>query len=385
MRDFTFQKNSDLYSIIPVKNPVIVPGGRFLEFYYFDSYWIVRGLLYSEMYKTVKGMLENFLSIIDRFGFIPNGGRLYYLERSQPPLLAGMIKAYVDATNDMAFMHSALPILEREFNFFLNNRMVNVSGYSLAAYRPESTGPRPESYSEDYELAKSLPNDTERERLYAELKAGAESGMDFSSRWFIKDGTNVGSLADTKCRSIVPVDLNAILFWNAKILSEFYVKVGNPKKAAEYETKAQKFYVGIQAVLWNEEAGTWFDYDMINAKPRNYFVPTNLSPLWVGAFKASDKANIAAKTLKYIASTGVDQFPGGVPNTLMQVGEQWDYPNVWAPMQYILIEALRALNDADADRLAMKWTSRWVRTNYLAFKRTRGMYEKVRIRQFMAF
>lgn len=41
--------NNELYSIIYVDNPVIVPGGRFLEFYYWDSYWIIRGLLLSEM------------------------------------------------------------------------------------------------------------------------------------------------------------------------------------------------------------------------------------------------------------------------------------------------------------------------------------------------
>lgn len=376
---FTFvQENPDLYSIIHVKNPVIVPGGRFLEFYYWDSYWIIRGLLYSEMYKTAKGMLENFLSIIDRFGFIPNGGRLYYLERSQPPLLTAAVKSYVDGTNDVAFLNTALPTLEREFEFFLNNRMVNVSGYSLATYSHKSKGPRPESYSEDYERAESLPTEAEREDLYAELKAGAESGMDFSSRWFIKNGTNEGTLDDIKCRSIVPVELNAILFWNAKILAEFNLKANNPSKAAEFEAKAQEIYEAVQAVLWNEEAGTWLDYDLLNEKSRDYFVPTNLSPLWVGCFNTSNKAHIAAKTLAYVERTGIDQFPGGVPNTLMAAEEQWDYPNVWAPMQYIAVEALRALNDTKANKMALSWTSRWVLSNYIAFNRTHAMYEKVR-------
>lgn len=361
-----------------MKNPVIVPGGRFREFYYWDSYWIIRGLLYSEMYETAKGMLENFLSIIDRFGFIPNGGRLYYSERSQPPLLTGMIKSYVDVTNDIAFMTTAAPILERELYFFLNNHMVNVKGHALAIYGDKSSGPRPESYIEDYELAKHLPTEEEREDLYSELKAGAESGMDFSSRWFIKNGTNEGGLVDIKCRSIVPVELNAILFWNAKILAEFYIKASNPKKAAEFETKAQELYTAVQAVLWNEEIGTWLDYDMINEKPRNYFVPTNLSPLWVGCFNTNDKPHIAAKTLEYVKNTGIDLFPGGVPNTLMQSGEQWDYPNVWPPMQYIAVEAMLALGDKKADELALSWTSRWVQSNFLAYKETRAMYEKVR-------
>lgn len=236
------QKNPDLYSIIHVKNPVIVPGGRFREFYYWDSYWIIRGLLASEMFETAKGMLDNFLSIINRFGFIPNGGRIYYSERSQPPLLAPMIKAYVDKTKDFDFMKFSTPILEREFYFFYNNHMVEVKGHALAVYGDKSTGPRPESYLEDVEIAKNLESDKEKEDMWSELKAGAESGMDFSSRWFIKNGTNDGELKDLKCRSIVPVELNAILFWNARIISDFHMMSGNPKKAAEFEERAQEMY-----------------------------------------------------------------------------------------------------------------------------------------------
>lgn len=255
--------------------------------------------------------------------------------------------------------------------------MVNVQGYALATYGFKSPGPRPESYLEDYLLAQHLPSDSEKEELYEEIKAGAESGMDFSSRWFIKDGTNKGNLTDIKCRSIVPVELNAILYWNAKILAEYYLKDGNVKKAAEFESKAQELYTAIQAVLWNEEVGAWLDYDLINRKPRNYFVPTNLSPLWTGCFNTNEKPIIAKKILNYINETGIDVFPGGVPNTLLQSGEQWDYPNVWPPMQYILVESLRQLEDDKANELAYSWASRWVRSNFIAYRDTRAMYEKV--------
>lgn len=225
-----------------MKNPVIVPGGRFREFYYWDSYWIIRGLLFSEMYQTAKGMLENFLSIINRFGFIPNGGRIYYSERSQPPLLAAMIKTYVDKTNDEEFMKEATPVLERELYFFLNNHMVEVKGHALAVYGDKSTGPRPESYLEDIITTEHLESEQEKEDMWSELKAGAESGMDFSSRWFIKNGTNEGELKDMKVRSIVPVELNALLYWNAQILSEFHLRSGNPKKSAEFEAIAQQMF-----------------------------------------------------------------------------------------------------------------------------------------------
>lgn len=187
-------------------------------------------------------MLKNFLSIIDRFGFIPNGGRIYYSMRSQPPLLTPMVKTYVDTTHDKAFAIEAVEILAREFDYWMENHTVTVKGHKLAKYGDKSSGPRPESYREDIETGKDFANDTEREEHYSELKAAAESGMDFSSRWFInEDGENTGDLRDLKTRSIIPVELNAILYWNAKIIAEFYGYAGNLEKQALYLKMAREF------------------------------------------------------------------------------------------------------------------------------------------------
>lgn len=252
--------NPELYSIIYVENPVIVPGGRFLEFYYWDSYWIIRGLLLSQMThvrfekvletfhfknyfpQTAQGMLKNFLSIIDRFGFIPNGGRIYYSMRSQPPLLTPMIKTYVDHTNDLEFASSAVDTMAREFEYWMANHTLMVKGHRLARYGDKSSGPRPESYREDIETGRDFATDAEREEHYSELKAAAESGMDFSSRWFINDdGENIGDLRNLKTRSIIPVELNAILYWNAKIIAEFYGYKGDIAKQKQYQKTSQEF------------------------------------------------------------------------------------------------------------------------------------------------
>ena len=189
-------KEPDLYSIIWVPNPVIVPGGRFREFYYWDSYWIIQGLLLSQMNQTAKGMLENFIHIVDKYGHIPNGGRIYYLERSQPPLLIPMVQMYLNATDDINFLAKNIHTLEREFNYWMVNhtKMILMGGknYTLAVYGDKSQGPRPESYREDVEHANNFQEDYKKEELYSELKAAAESGWDFSSRWFITNGTNEG-------------------------------------------------------------------------------------------------------------------------------------------------------------------------------------------------
>lgn len=191
--------HKDLYSIIWVPNPVIVPGGRFREFYYWDSYWIIQGLLLSEMNKTVKGMLENFLYIVDKYGHIPNGGRIYYLARSQPPLMIPMVKMYIEFTNDHQFIRDYIHLMEKEFDFWIRNhtKVIQVDGvnYTLATYGDRSHGPRPESYSEDVESASVFKDNTAKvEAYFSELKAAAESGWDFSSRWFIVNATNKGKI-----------------------------------------------------------------------------------------------------------------------------------------------------------------------------------------------
>ena len=114
--------------------------------------------------------------------------------------------------------------------------------------------------------------------MYHELKTGAETGCDFTSRWFINraDGSNQGTLKDTKPRSIIPVDLNSIIAENAQIVSTFYKdylsdEVASEAKHVEYGKLSADVIDGIQNLLWNEEEGIWFDYDLINEKQRKYF------------------------------------------------------------------------------------------------------------------
>lgn len=371
------QDNDELYSIVYVENPMIVPGGRFREFYYWDSYWVLRGLLLSEMTHTAKGMLENFFSIVRRFGFIPNGGRIYYSMRSQPPLLTPMVKSYVDNTKDYEFAVKSIDILALELDYWLKNHTISVKGHTMAVYGDKSSGPRPESYREDIETGMVFKTEEEKEAHYSELKAAAESGMDFSSRWFIdENGENKGGLDNLKTRYIVPVELNAILHWNAKIIAEFYGYAGNVTKQAEYLTIAKKFLDAVNDVLWDEDTGSWLDYDLINNKHRPYFTPTNLSPLWMRCYDVTKRLHIASKVLNYINKTRLDDYPGGVPTTLQDTGEQWDWPNVWAPMQHILIVGLDNLGVKESQEKAQDWAQRWVLNNYLAFKETGAMFEK---------
>lgn len=143
--------NPDRYSLVYLPNPVILPGGRFLELYYWDTYWIIRGLIHCEMMQSVKGMLQDFLLLLNAYGYVPNGNRIYY-SRTQPPFLIQMFKDYLDATGDLEFLQQSFPLLEKEFQFWMTNRSVVVedfagNNHTLFRYINQVTGPRPESYA----------------------------------------------------------------------------------------------------------------------------------------------------------------------------------------------------------------------------------------------
>ncbi|XP_032681219.1 trehalase isoform X4 [Odontomachus brunneus] len=374
------QLHEELYSIIYVPNPVIVPGGRFREFYYWDSYWIIKGLLLSEMHTTVKGMLNNFVSVVDKIGFIPNGGRVYYTMRSQPPMLIPMVDEYLKTTHDHAWLKQNLWLLEKEFDFWMTNRTVDIekdgANYTLARYYEESSGPRPESYKEDYLTSQSFRTAEEKDNYYSELKTAAESGWDFSSRWFVHEGTNKGNLTNLKIRSIIPVDLNTMIYRNARLLAKYNRQTGNETKAAYYDDIAEKWKEAVRIVLWHEEVGAWLDYDMLNDIKRDYFYPTNILPFWADCYDTSKKADYVSKVLKYLEKNQIMLNQGGIPTTLEHSGEQWDYPNAWPPLQYFFIVSLNNTGDAWAQRLAYEISERWVRSNYKAFNETHCMYEK---------
>ncbi len=97
----------------------------------------------SEMYDTARGMIENFLYLVDLLGFVPNGGRVYYENRSQPPLLTQMVWRYFQETKDVDFLKRALPVLDVEYNFWMTDRVVKVQGYSLNIFNATNDTPRP--------------------------------------------------------------------------------------------------------------------------------------------------------------------------------------------------------------------------------------------------
>lgn len=185
-----------------------------------------------------------------------------------------------------------------------------------------------------------------------------------------------GNLTNIKTRSIIPVDLNAIIYWNAVILSEFYQELNVPHKMLEYKNIAEEWMEAVTKVLWHDEVGVWLDYDMSNSNKRDYFYPSNIAPLWTGCYNKEKKNKIVQMVMKYLQNKKI-VYQGGIPTTLEHTGEQWDYPNAWPPLQHMMIVGLNNTGCASAGRLALEIAQKWVRSNYKAYTETEAMFEKV--------
>ncbi|XP_063533891.1 trehalase-like [Cydia strobilella] len=376
-------QNPDRYSLISVPNGFIAPGGRFKELYYWDSYWIVRGLLLSDMAETARGMVENILYLVDKFGYMPNGGRLYYLGRSQPPLLTAMVADYYAVSEDLAWLKRHIPTVENELQYWLNTKKVTVeingNQYVLLRYysEEESKGPRPESYYEDYTTARFLPSEDLRQEFYKEMRGVAESGWDFSTRWFVSASSDpVGNLTDVHASRILPVDLNSIFAGALQLTGDLRNQLNDRREAQKWHSLAKYWRRSIENVLWDTSDGTWYDYDSMARVRRKHFYPSCATPLWAGAVEKDDAPKYAARFVRYLHSSGGLDFPGGIPSSLLHSGEQWDYPNAWAPLQSILIGGLDKSGHEEAQKLAKEQAKLWIRSNYLGHSRYTKMFEK---------
>ncbi|KAM3830879.1 trehalase isoform 2-T2 [Vipera latastei] len=365
------------YSLIYVPNPLIIPGGRFREYYYWDSFWILGGLLLSNMTATAKGLIQNFLYLVSKFGHIPNGGRVYYERRSQPPLLTLMMESYLSYTNNTEFLRENIHLLEAEYKFWQDYRAVNISvggkRYSLNRYNVQVGEPRPESYMKDVELAMGLEEEAQR-GLWAELQSAAESGWDFSSRWFLPGSPPLQDpLQGTRVSGVVPVDLNAILCKVEQLLATFYQVLGDGEKASQFWAAWRQRVAAVTAVLWNEDAGVWLDYHLLHQRHNWAFYPSNLSPLWT---ECGIDLPRTEKALHYLEESSALSYANGLPTSLTQTGQQWDLPNAWAPLQHMVILGLAKSSSPRAQELAFSLAQRWLQMNLAVYEKHGGMFEK---------
>lgn len=365
-------KNS---SLIPLPFPYVVPGGRFREIYYWDSYFTMLGLLRNNKESLAEDMLKNFAHLIDQYGHIPNGNRTYYLSRSQPPFFSLMVDLMAKKKGE-SYYSKYLPQLIKEYSFWMEGvgsldsknaflRVVKMpDGEVLNRYWDNLATPRPESYKEDLEMA----HNSERppEEVYRNIRAACESGWDFSSRW-LSEPKNLASIRTTE---IVPIDLNCLLYQLEKTLAKGFRLHGEEKKADLMEGQALKRKRAILKYFWDEESVFFMDYDHKNHKRTEYFTLAGAFPLFFEMVSP-----IQAKSIEH---TIWEKFyaRGGLLTTLIHSGQQWDAPNGWPPLQYITIAGLRKYN---LNTLSGQISKRWLNLNTNVYAQTGKMMEKYNV------
>jgi len=363
-------------SRIPLPYSYVVPGGRFKEIYYWDSYFTIEGLLVDDELELAENMIANFSHLIDSIGFIPNGTRNYYLSRSQPPFFSLMVDAL--SKEDSLAAREFFPSIVGEYEFWMKGMDSIPAGQEayrytarvadtliLNRYWDSGTTPRPEAYKEDRHLASGLTTEGEKEALYINLRAAAASGWDFSSRWFQE-----GDFASTATARILPVDLNCLMYFMEKEIAEGYSLQGNIEAAQEYENKASKRGIAIQNLFWNPDMQYFYDYHLDSGSTMGQLTLAGAFPLY---FKLA-----SPEQAKGVRDRLMNDFlrDGGLLTTLKDSGQQWDAPNGWAPLQWIAVKGL--LNYGYKEE-AVTIMERWLALNERVYRNTGKMMEKYNV------
>ncbi len=368
-------------TLIPLPYPYVVPGGRFREIYYWDSYFTMLGLKTDNQLETIEHMVENFNHLITQYGFIPNGNRTYYLTRSQPPFFAMMVDLLASSEGNSVYP-KYLPAIEKEYKFWMDGadqlnenknvfrRVIKLSdGYVLNRYFDDSATPRAESYLEDLKTAKEATG-TNKEDVYRHIRAAAESGWDFSSRWLSPDSVNQYHLSTIHTTDIIPVDLNCLLYHLETTLAKCYIQTNNQNLARQYENQASLRKQAILKYCWNASKGFFMDYDFVKNQQTEVYSLAGVFPLFIGIANQEQAKSVAVKLKQSFLKTG------GLVCTVNKTNQQWDSPNGWAPLHWICIEALRKYEHR---QLANDIKERWLNLNKQAYDNSYIMSEKYNV------
>ena len=353
----------------------IVPGGRFREVYYWDSYFTIQGLMVSKRFNIVENILNNFKWLIDHYEHIPNGNRNYYLSRSQPPFYALMVNTLAEQEGPGIYK-KYFSAMEKEYNWWMEgentikpgetiNHIVKLSdGSVLNRYHDKKNIPRQESYVQDVTTSKEYKGNDGI--VFNHLRSAAESGWDFSSRWF-GDTLHLNTIETS---NIIPVDLNCLLYSYETVLAKAARSKGLIKKAADYEMRAKKRKEAILKYCWNKELNFFFDYNFKKGHTTNIWSAAGIIPLFTNV-ATEQQANLVQQQIK-------SKFlkDGGIVTTIYHTGQQWDAPNGWAPLQWI---AVKGLMNYHYDALARDISDRWMSVNERVFSRTGKMLEKYNV------
>ncbi|WP_462158120.1 trehalase family glycosidase [Pseudoalteromonas sp. GB56] len=361
-------------SLLALAHPYTVPGGRFNEIYYWDSYFTALGLIDHGNVVQVANMLDNFIDLIEQFGHVPNGNRSYYVSRSQPPICALMVDLlWPHYHTDSRWVSRVCSALEREYAFWMSQeaapfggRLVTMPcGAKLNRYWDNDPSPRPESYKEDLAEAQHLTQ-SEQQKLYRHIRAACESGWDFSSRWL----ADPQKLESIRTCDIVPVDLNALMYQLEATLATCFAHLNIKAKAVHFKALATGRKRLINKYFWNSECGQFVDWVHSESAQSSVHSLATVVPMFVGMCNDHQAQQIGhALETEFLRQ-------GGLVTTAIDSGQQWDTPNGWAPLQWFAVAGL--LKYAQHD-LAFDIVSRWLDMIEHSFAKSACLLEKYNV------
>lgn len=359
--DKTVRTNTvDAGSLIGLPKPYTVPciEGFFQEMYYWDTYFTNIGLLLSGKVEQAINNTENIAYLIERYGKMPNGSRTFYLNRSQPPFFSQAVRDIFEATGDLEWLSRMYSTAEKEYSFWCKNRITESGlnryycdgrdgfGLGAAEYLCERCGlDKPdEANIEDYSKC---------------LMSFCESGWDCTSRF------------DMRAHEFNALDLNSLLYGMEKNMEYFSGLLKNGESDA-WLARAEKRKLLMNRLMWNTEEEAFYDYDLKEQKVSDFFSAASFYPLAFGL--ATNEQ--AEKTVAHLPKIEMQYGVAGCEERSDNRHLQWDYPNGWGCLQYIVIKGLLNYGyKSDALRIAGKYAS-LVESN---FEKTGTLWEKYNV------
>lgn len=321
--------------------PYIVPGGRFVQMFGWDSYFNARGALASGQYEIARDMLENQLYEIEHYGKIPNSNLSYHLSRTQPPLMPRLALELQAVRSDRRLLKRVARAAEQELEeVFRTGPRATPSG--LSRYKDDAEGPDAEDMTAFYA---SRPDDAE---FHRHDRAIRESGWDMCHRF--------GSATHHH----EPVCLNSLLFQYEMDLAGILRQVEGEDslRAARYAKAARARARTLRARSWDAERGMFFDYDFVAGRRSRYESLATFYPLWTGWASREEAATVAASLPRFLHDGGLTSSTRASREAAGGEDLQWDWPFGWAPHQIIAVEGLRRYGfHAEADAVAYRWLS----------------------------
>ena len=347
---------------LPCRYTVPCPEGTFQEMYYWDTFFTNEGLLKDGRTDLALGNVENVMYLVNKYGYMPNGSRTWYLNRSQPPYLAWMVESVFERTCDTLWLSRAYDVIGKEYAFWVKERSVpgGLSFYSSSA---------DDALAEEFVVTGSrrLQHDfisecaTHEEVLHMgrHFAAEAESGWDFNPRFC------------RRCEDFYPVDLNANLYYYERLMEKFSL-ILNRGEEHLWASRAERRKERIE-MLKKGEDGLFYDYDYKTGQKSDVVSAAVFNLLAAGVLEAQEAQSLVEE--------GLDRLECRYGLSMCAEGDyghdyQWSWPYGWAPGAYMAVRGLENYGyRTEARRLAEKYVNSICRI----YRRTGTLWEKYNV------